>query len=220
MISRFPAEEGVVAQESATTLSVEFIERVFMKNTQSYKSAYFTTGSLDAGFWDGRAVDLQIKGPRDLSAYWIYEFLEADLRTTGPAGSRRLAVAVRDAVKTATNLQVKQELIAAAQLMRGLQGRVVSARTIIEQLAISAPAAEAIERAFSRPELVHESFRLDADEFDKHVLYRTVELDSGAMLVAEDSRWDQIFQSELSSEHQTRFWTEGEIIDERLKKTK
>jgi hypothetical protein len=39
VISRFPADEGVVAQEDAARLDVEFVERVFMKNAKAYKSA-------------------------------------------------------------------------------------------------------------------------------------------------------------------------------------
>lgn len=221
VISRFPADQGIVAHEDAKRLSVEFIERVFMKSARAYKSALFTTASLEAGFPEGRAVDKQIQGPRDLSAYWITEFLEAELRTTGPAGTRRLAVAVRDAVRTSTELDLKQELVAVARLLRGQQGRTISAHSVLQQLGLSEEATSAIEHAFARPELMGESFQFDSEEFDKHVMYRTVELDTGAMLLAEDSKWDELFLKEsLSSPGRVRYSTEGEVVDERLKKTK
>jgi hypothetical protein len=221
VISRFPADQGIVAQEDAKRLSVQFIERVFMKNARAYKSALFTAVSLEAGFLEGRAVDKQIQGPRDLSAYWIADFLEAELRTTGPAGTRRLAVAVRDAVREATDLDLKQELVAATRLLRGQQGRTISAQGVLHQLGLSAPATHAVESAFARPELMGETFQFDSAEFDRHVMYRTVELDTGAMLMAEDSKWDEIFRKEqLSNRDRMRFSTEGEVVDERLKKTK
>jgi hypothetical protein len=50
VISRFPADQGIVAQEHANQLSVEFIDRVFMKNAKTYKSAFYSSDSLDRGF--------------------------------------------------------------------------------------------------------------------------------------------------------------------------
>jgi len=192
-----------------------------MKSARAYKSALFTTESLEAGFLEGRAVDKQIQGPRDLSAYWIAEFLEAELRTTGPAGTRRLAVAVRDAVRKATDLDLKQELVAVTHLMRGQQGKTISARGVLRQLGLSESATQEVERSFARPELMEESFQFDSAEFGRHIMYRTVELDTGAMLMAEDSKWDEVFLKErISDQDRIRFSTEGEVVDERLKKTK
>ena len=221
VIARFPADQGVVAEEHAKQLTVEFIERVFMKNTKAYKSAIYSTESLAAGFSDGRAVDRQLSGPLDLSEYWIGEFLESEFRTTGPAGTRRLALALRDAVKRLADSQVKQELISAAGLIRGQHGSVRSTSEILRRLGLSEQASAAIERAFPRPELLSDSFRFDASEFSKHVLYRSVELDNGAVLMADDSDFDSIFHTERSvGEGRVRYATEGAIVDQRLRKTK
>lgn len=220
VISRFPADQGVVAQEDATKLSVEYIERVFMKNARAYKSAIFTTASLDAPFLEGKAVDRQLRGPRDLSAYWIDEFLESELRTTGPAGTRRLAIALRDAVRTSTSIDSKQELVAASQILRGRTGR-ISARGVLRDLELSPEAVAEVERAFARPELMEETFIFDRAEYDKHVVYRMVELDNGAMLMAEDKKWSKVFRrDELSEGAGARFTTTGTVVDERLRKTR
>ena len=63
VISRFPADQGVIAEEQQEQLSVEFVERVFMKSAKAYKSAIYSSDAPERGFWDGRAVDLQITGP-------------------------------------------------------------------------------------------------------------------------------------------------------------
>lgn len=221
VISRFPADEGVVAQENAGSLSVEFIERVFMKNSKAYKSVHFRTSDLRAGFIEGTAVDKQLSGPRDLSDYWITEFLMSELRTTGPAGTRRLAEALKKAVRNATAPELKQELVSAARLMRGQDGATRSARTIIRRLGLSAAATEAIEAAFPRRDLIAEAFRFDSSEFERHATYRTVELDNGALLMAEDSRFSEVFEVErLVAENRVRYSTEGAIIDQRFRKTK
>jgi hypothetical protein len=221
VISRFPADQGVVAQERAGSLSVEFLERVFMKNAKAYKSVIYTTESLRAGFSDGKAVDRQLSGPRDLSEYWIGDFLMSELRTTGPAGTRRLAEALKAAVKTATDPALKQELVSAASLMRGQNGKTRSAQTIVRRLGLSDEASEAITHAYPRPELMNESFRFDATEFERHALYRAVELDNGAMLMAEDSQFAHVFRAErLVAENKVRYTTEGNIVNQRLRKTK
>ena len=221
VISRFPAEQGVLAQEHADQLSVEFIERVFMKNTRAYKSAIYETPTLIAGFREGRAVDRQLSGPRELSQYWISDFLASELRTTGPLGSRRLAEALRTAVNKTTDGRLKHELVSMAQLLRNQDGKVRSARVFLSRLSVSAKGMEAVERAFARPELMDESFRFSAEEFDRHISYRLVELHTGAMLMADDTRFDEVFQSEpAAAENAVRYRTEGEVVDQRYRKRK
>ena len=220
VLSRFPADQGVVAQANAQQLTVEFIEQVFMKSAKAYKSALYSSEPVKGGFWEGRAVDRQLSGPRELSDYWIRDFLMSELRTTGPAGTMRLAVGIRDAIRSTASLQVRQELIAAVTLLRG-QDKKRSVRKIVQDLALSPEAVGAIEAKFPRPELMDETFQFDKDEFDKHVPYRAVELDNGGMMVAEDSEFPKIFRREqLDGPGQVRFVTEGRIVDERLRKSK
>lgn len=221
VISRFPADQGVIAEEDQDQLSVQFIERVFMKSAKAYKSALYESDSLDRGFWDGRAVDLQIRGPKELSDYWIRDFLLSDLRTTGPAGTKRLAVALREATRLA-RAHVKEELIAAASLLRSQHGKRASARQLVDRLGLSQDAAKALEEALPRPDLMNELFEFDRAEFVKHAMYRSVELDNGGLLLAEDERFSEVFDQEVldPSESRVRFSTEGRIISQRLRKNR
>lgn len=222
VIARFPADQGVIAEEHAHHLSVEFIERVFMKSAKAYKSALYSSETFDDGFWDGKAIDLQISGPRELSDYWIRDFLVSELSTTSPAGTMRLAVALRTSIRSAKDADVRQELISAAHLLRTRHGQRRSARNLVEQLGLSEPASAALETAFPRPDLMDEVFEFDRDEFHKHAPYRAVELDNGALLVGEDARFGEIFQQEVLSanERRMRYITEGRIVEETLRKAK
>lgn len=222
VISRFPADQGIIAQEDDQNLSVEFIERIFMKNAKAYKSAIYISESLSGGFWDGMAIDRQISGYRELSDYWIREFLQSELRTTGQAGTKRLAVALRTAIRTFQGLSVRQELISTTRILRGRHGQTASARQIVEQLRLSQEAVEAVENAFPRPDLMNEVFQFDLDEFNKHVIYRSIELDNGGILIAEDNRFEEVFnRQELDkNEGRIRFITEGRIVDEILRKSR
>jgi hypothetical protein len=222
LVSRFPADQSVIAEPTARRLSVSFVERVFLKNAKAYKSALYASDSLERGFWEGRAIDLQISGPRELSDYWIFDFLASDLRTTGPAGTRRFAVALRDAIGKAPNPEVRHELIAAASLVGGQDGRRQSVNQLAERLGLSAPARNVLTAQFAREDLLTETFQFDNEEFRRFVLYRGVELDNGALLMAEDSRFNQVFQRQevVQGEGRVRFSTEGQVTNEYLRKTK
>ena len=234
VISRFPAEQGIIANEDADRLSVHFMKRVFMKNAKAYKSVIYKTTSLTAGIEEGRAIDRQVTGARELTMYWTGDFLASDLRTTGPLGSKRLAEALRAAVNHATNPVVKRELISAMQLIRNQGGKLNSARVLLDRFGLTDQGVEAVRRELPRPELMDEVFRLDIAEFDRHIRYRMVELNTGATLMADDARFDELFQSERAEtaarldegfpsestddEGIMRYSTVGRIIDQRYRK--
>jgi len=222
VVSRFPADQAIAAEESASGLSVQFLERVFMRNAKAYKSVVYTTPSLDAGFWDGRAIDRQISGAQEVSEYWISDFLQSQLRTTSKAGTKRFARALRDAVRTADDLEVRQELIAASTLLRGQDGRNRSAADFLHRLELSEAATQAVTAAFPRTDLLNDVFQFDLEEFDRQIQYRAVELDNGGLLMAHDEDFDEVFQKEYLhvAEGRVRYVTEGRVVDERLRKSR
>jgi len=73
--SRFPTDSAILAEEDESNLTVEFLERVFMKSASAYKAAVYQDRSFSNGFWQGRAVDRQINSrTTQVSDYWIAEF--------------------------------------------------------------------------------------------------------------------------------------------------
>jgi hypothetical protein len=221
VISRFPADEGIIAQEGPAQLSVEFVDRIFMKSATSYKSAIYEGASLRGDFWEGKAIDRQIQGIRELSNYWITEFLLSDLRTTGPAGTKRLANAIKDAIKRSANMEQKNEILSFSRLLRGQNGRRISTSGIMEQLGLSPETIQLISDQFPRPELMVDQFIFDGDEYNRNISYKAIELDNGAILMGQESEFEQIFRTEVvAGGGARRFTTEGRIIDEQLRRTK
>src|SRR5947209_2649573 len=199
-----------------------------MKNAHAYKSVVYA-GPLNQGsFWSGKAVDKQINSSKELSNYWISDFLASDLSTTGAAGSKRLAVALRSAMRKADDVEVKAELLSAVQLVRGENGRTTSAAQVAERLNLSETATDLLRNELPRPELFDERFRFSREEFDQHVAFRSVELSNGAILTAENSRFDEVFEQREVADRRgvagttrtrMRFSTEGEVVNEQLRKT-
>lgn len=222
LLARFPADQGIIAHEREHRIDVEFLERVFMKSAKAYKSAVYSTRSVDAGFWDGRAADRQINAAREISLYWIHEFLDSELRTTAAAGTKRLAVALREAIRQAPDASVRGELLSAAQLVRGKAGQTISPQSMAEDFSLSPSTVEQLMGSMPRPELFEERFRFDREEFERHVTYRLVELDNGAILMAASTSFDSVFeQVPLAPEKGlVRYATEGRVVDEQLRKTR
>ena len=222
VLSRFPADQGILAEQSTDTLDVQFLEKVFVKSLFSYKAAvYAGPPASNAAFWTGRAIDKQIDHPGELADYWIRDFLMSELRTTPAAGTMRFAEALVSAIRKADDLDTKHQLTAVATLARGLGGKAVSGESIAKTFGLSDSTSDALLAEFKTPRLARESFQFDTQEFERRAPLRSLEIDNGAILTAATGDFDQVFtQEELPGEGRIRFSTEGQIVDERLRKAK
>ncbi|MBM7049252.1 hypothetical protein [Rhizobium lusitanum] len=221
VISRFRANNGVVVNEAADMLTVEFIDRVFMKNAHSYKAVVYKHQSFQGGFWSGMAVDKQINS-QDLesSDYWVKEFLLSDFMTSPAFGTRRLAVALKKAIKATDDLEVKRQITAAATLASGLGAETLSVEAFCNRYGFTEGAKAAVVKQLERADLANDNFQFDATEFTKQLPYRTVELDNGAMLTADAASFDKVFEHTPVEEgaDKIRFSTVGSVVSEKLEK--
>lgn len=219
VISRFPADEGVVAERSRSALSVQFVEQVFLKSAYSYKAAtYVATGRQDQ-LWTGHVVDRQINaGNKAVADYWISDFLVSEFATTPAAGTKRLAVALRSAIVNSTNVRIKHEIASAAHLAGNLPNHALTIADFCDHFHFS-DETKRLVLSNVKATLAHERFRFDAQEFAKHLAYKQVELDNGAVLTAPADRFEQVFR-ESRRQHEHTFVTSGTIVDERIKKSK
>ena len=223
VVSRFPADSGILAQEMEKGLTVEFLERIFMKSATSYKAAVYVGKSHDHDFWKGKAGDKQINSAESyIASYWIRDFLHSDFLTPGEAGTRRFASAVREAMNRSGDTKTKEEITALSRLLPGLRGKVASAKGILDQFHVSEDTQQQIKSNFRRESLFDEQFRFMPDELAKFLAFTTVELDNGGLLTAATDSFDKVFTREPvdSSKDVVRFSTEGTIIDQRFKKVK
>ncbi len=217
VLSRFAAEEAVVASKKGGALSVEFVEQVFLKNAHTYKAASYRHEAGKADAWKGVATDRQLNhGAKAIADYWIVDFLRSDLTTTAAEGTRRLAMAMKNASRGSVDRQVRGEIVAAAKLAPNLPPRAMTIEQFCDQFAMSPAAKEAVKAAVKPARLIAESFRFDADEFHKHAPYRQIELDNDVTLTAPTDTFDEVLQHrKVGEEH--AFATRGRIVDEKLR---
>ncbi|MCP5388581.1 MAG: hypothetical protein H6915_02335 [Novosphingobium sp.] len=128
LASRFPADEAILAEVSANGLDVEYLERVFIKRMTAYKALMLEHQNPSAGFWNGMATDRQAgQSGENLSNYWLKDFLTADFSETPQHGTKRLAEALKAAVKSNPRIDIKEEIAAAISLApRVLSGNTTS----------------------------------------------------------------------------------------------
>lgn len=218
VISRFPANQGILAEIDENGLDVAFLEQVFIKSMSAYKAVLLEDDDPTNQYWSGFATDRQAGGsPENISSYWLDDFLGADFSETPKAGTRRLAEALKKAVKFHPVLSVKAEIASAVSLApTALQGKSVSVDDFCNHFGLSADAIDAIKTQLSKPSLASKKFKFDSGEFKKIVPYRTVVMESGAMLTAPSSQFDEVFEKEDQGNGQVKYSTRGKIADQRV----
>ena len=223
VISRFPADEGIVANRQSTTLKVEFVEEVFLKSAYSYKSAMYKFEIPNHDLWSGFAVDKQVNhGAKEVAAYWINDFLRSDFQTTPKQGTKRLALALRNAIANTTDTEIKHEIASCAKLAKNISNKAMSISEFCDQFHLSDGAKEKICSQVTPSRLLNDKFVFDKAEFDKHLSYKMVELDNGAILSAQASKFDDCFESSAieGDSKSVRFVTSGKVVDEKLRRSK
>jgi len=223
VLSRFPADQGILAEQKRNSLSVEFLEKVFMKSATAYKSAVYEGRITPSDFWTGRAVDKQINLPGDhVANYWIRDFLASDFTTTPAAGTKRLAVALRAAMSLTSDSEAKAQLAAAVTLASSVAGTVTSVNDFCTRFGFSPETFEAVRKVMKHENLMAEHFQFDVAEFIRHIAFRSIELSNGGILTADASKFSDVFRQESvnDAEKTVRFTTEGKIVDQRLRKVK
>ena len=194
-----------------------------MKNISTYKAVLYEGESVDADFWDGKAVDYQIRGDatREISEYWIKDFLKSEYKTTPKTGTKRLAKALKGAITKTTDLEVKQEMVASAVLARNLDTESISVAEFCQKYSISENGIKSIYSELNNPKLADEIFQFDNEEFDKHTSYKIIELDNDVIMSSPTGTFDSNIKSEpvQNIDGLYRFITEGRVKNTKIKST-
>lgn len=224
VIARFPADEGIVAEKDQGALTVSFVEQVFLKSAHAYKAVMYKGGEGEDNFWGGYAIDRQINsGAKTVADYWIVDFLKSDFRSTSAQGTKRLALALRSALSNTTSAQVRHEIAIAAQLAQNVSSRrVMTIPEFCDHLNLSDASKAAVVSAVSPARTLQSKFRFDRGEFSRHIAYKSVELDNGAMLSAQVAKFEECFEAAVSEDNPeiVTYSTSGTIVEQRLRSSK
>jgi len=133
-------------------------------------------------------------------------------------GTRRLATSLRNAVKSAQDPAIKGELTAAATLAGNLGGQETSIVEFQERFGLSDAAREAMNQNVRNPVTLNERFVFTDEEFAREITFRSVVLDTGAVLTAHAAEFDDVFRIQELDGGRVEISTTGVIVNERLRK--
>lgn len=221
VISRFPADQGLLADIQSTNLTVQFVEKVFMKNAHAYKAVAYQ-GDINENFWEGFAVDRQINSAAGLANYWIRDFLMSDFKMTAKEGTKQLAIALKEASMSIQDPKAKEEIVAAMRLVKNFNNKALSINQLIKGFGLSKGVRDTIIGHLPHKELAELTFTFDATEFAKHAGYIWKELDNGAIVTAPSENFGECFQEKKvpNSDGQVEITTRGRVVNQRLKNRK
>lgn len=219
IMSRFPTDQAIRADTTSGSLDVEFLEEVFIKRLSSYKAAMVEHANPQSGFWKGTATDRQAgQSGEHISEYWLRDFLNADFSETPAQGTRRLASALKEALKANPSATVKSEIAHASSLASAVfQNKSLTIQAFCTHFGLSAAAQDTIKAALPKPSLFGKTFMFDANQFKAVAPYRTVEMNTGAILTAPNDDFEEIFESKKTGDV-VEYKTRGKVSDQRLAK--
>lgn len=221
VLSRFVAEEGISAKSSSNKLSLEFVEKFFMKKSTSYKSALFKGVGDLKGMTGGTAVDKQASGDKDgLARYWTSDFLNCMPKTTPAEGTIRLAKKLQETLKGTSDIAIKEEITSAITLLKNFNGQLFSAKNFCTQFRVSEVTKQAVKDSFKHETLFNEEFVFDSNEFHNLLSFRSIELNTGVLITADSYGFDEKVSVEESANGIVNITTSGKIVDEKLMKAK
>lgn len=220
VLSRFPANEGILAEIQDDGLDVEFLNQVFIRQLSAYKAMLLEDTDPINSYWSGFATDRQAGGaPENISGYWLNEFLNADFSETPKAGTFRLAEALKDAARVTPVLSIKEEIASAVSLApTALAGQPTSINHFCTHFGLSEHAKALIVSKLKKPSLANKLFNFDSSEFTKRVPYRSVELSNGAIIKAPSSQFNNVISVEPVEDGNLRYSTVGQVSDQKMTK--
>jgi hypothetical protein len=217
LISRFPAEHGITTERSERRLTVEYVENVFMRTSYRYKAVLYRGRSLNTGFWDGFAVDKQIaQAKKELSDYWVRDFLASELKLTPERGSEVLAKLIKDTIAATQNVAIAQQLLSCVNLIENLNGKNLSVKSFCNRFGLGENIQTELISRLPNKSMADKQFIFNQDEFKKHARYRTVYLDNDAILSAPADRFEGVWRQEDEYD-KTKFSTIGKVKEQKIR---
>lgn len=212
LISRYPATVGMLTQLEGNSLDVEVVSNVFIRTSHAYKAAYFSDSSTNRGFWNGMVVDKQINdAKREVSNYWVYDFLDATLSVTSARGTKKLAQGLKKAMEKACSIETKHTIAATYTLLEGMDSKVVSIESVCNQFSLPVEAVNTIHESLDTSGMFTSTFRLDREILINSLKYKSVYLDNGSILTAPSHEFENSFSRTIvdAAENKVKYETEG-----------
>lgn len=216
-IARFPGEIGITVTETNGVQRFDVTEDIFLKNSRRYKAVYYDSKDQH---WIGYAVDKQVNDRsgkiKEISEYWIKDFLKSELKITSKRGSRLLAKAIRKTITETKSEDNKQELIGISTTIKNLNNVKLSIKDILNSLNLSYGTKQEVMGKISDSKINNIPFTLDIKEFNDNFNYLVKILHTGAIVIGPAKDFDEIWDQEEIGNGEHQYTTTGKAIKQKI----
>lgn len=218
LITRFPSEVGITVNQNNGYLDFEILNDVFLRKSNKYKAVFYNSSE---DFWVGHAVDKQLNDNvgkiREISDYWIKDFLISELKLNSARASSMIAKAIRRTISETDKENIKSELVSVTQTIKNINARTLTMNTFFDELNLSEDTKNEVLSKIENSNLFNVTFQFDNNEFEKNCSYMLKIMDTGAIAMAPTPDFDELWMKEdLSDDGKIKFSTEGKKIREKI----
>lgn len=217
LIARFPGETGITKKVTNGKLEFDVTDDIFLKNSRRYKAVYYDSKDQ---YWVGFAVDKQVNDRsgkiKEISEYWIRDFLKSELSMSSKRGSKILATAIRRTITETNDDEIKKELIGVSTTIKNLNGSKLSISDTLDKLNLSNKTKDEVKIKMSDAKMNKIAFILDISEFNNSFNYLVNILDNGAVVMGPADKFDDLWLKQDQANGNTLYSTEGSPIQEKI----
>ena len=221
LLNRFRADEVVFTRHSKQELIIGFLDEAFTKRSHFYKSAVFEDIPSDRSFWRGFAIDKQIVSStnKEISSYWITDFLEAQSAITSVQGTMNFAKAMKTFLQQADTLSEKEQIISALLGLKNKTDKPISIESICRDY-LSNDLYQRFKVYFRDDYFFNSVFTLDPDTYQSELGSTIVGLENGLIITAPTFDYNKYVKEELLPDGATQVSLSGKLQDKKLAKEK
>lgn len=221
LLSRFRSDEVVFTRHSKQQLIIDFLDEAFTKRSHYYKSAVFEDIPSTGAFWRGFAIDKQIvsNAKKEISSYWITDFLDAQSAITSIQGTMTFAKAMKAFLQESQSLSEKEQIISALLGLKNKTDKPISLESVCRDY-LSDDLYQRFKVQFRDDYFFNSPFTLDADTYTAELGSTIVSLESGLIITAPTFDYKRFVKEETLPDGATQVSLSGRLQDKKLAKGK
>jgi hypothetical protein len=182
-----------------------------------YKAALFEGSASETSFWKGKVEDNQAKDTvGEVAEFWTANFLSARSVLTDVHGTRLACKALKKVIDKTKSPDAKEDLVAAARVLRGQSGRQISLDDITNDYMPEESRADFLEA--TGPEIAHQIFRLDQKTLESQLRLKSIMLDDKFMVRGPLEEFDDaVTMKPIGEDEEVEVSLRGRVTSESVK---
>lgn len=217
IFNRFKEDEVVFSNIEGDTLVVKLLQQAFSKKSRYYKLAVYEDILSDRSFWQGFAIDKQItaNSSRDISDYWIKEFLDSEPAINTIQGTRSFSKLMRNVLKKVESIEEQEQVISGILALKHRPDDFISVETFCDTYL--SPDLKVFVRNELKDEYTFRSnFQIHEETYITELGSKVTGLENGIIVSAPTFLYDEYVEEEELENGQVKLTVKGKIKNKKI----